>query len=175
MIQLSSLMWAAAIFFAVIGFLRGWNRELIATAGIILATFALFQFDGLLRGSLFLLARVDDVFLFQAIVFSVVVFIAYQSRAIGERRGARSWQTGLLGALVGFLNGYLIGGAIWYLLDINEYPLAPLVTAPGPGSPSAQSITMMPMVLLSGGLSGSGDSITIAVIVVLMIVVLVAF
>ena len=35
-------MWTMALFFAFIGFLRGWNRELVATAGIILGLFALF-------------------------------------------------------------------------------------------------------------------------------------
>ena len=59
MIQLSAVMWTMAIFFAIIGFLRGWNREVIATAGIILGLFALFQFDSLIRGVL--LANVPNV------------------------------------------------------------------------------------------------------------------
>ena len=48
MISLASLMWATAIFFAFMGALRGWSRELVGTAGIVLGVFAIFQFDSLL-------------------------------------------------------------------------------------------------------------------------------
>jgi uncharacterized membrane protein required for colicin V production len=47
MVQLYSLMWILAVFFAVLGFLRGWNREVIGTAGMVLGMFALFQVDAL--------------------------------------------------------------------------------------------------------------------------------
>ncbi|MBC6938079.1 MAG: hypothetical protein DWB42_19935, partial [Chloroflexi bacterium] len=52
MIQLVGLLWGMALVFGFIGFMRGLSRELIATAGIILGLFALFQFDDVLRGTL---------------------------------------------------------------------------------------------------------------------------
>src|SRR5690606_27676953 len=89
MIQISALMCASAIFFGIIGFLRGWNRELVASAGILLAMFAIFQFDGILRGTLFLIMPREQVFLLQAVTFLVVVSFVYQARDIAgvERRG----------------------------------------------------------------------------------------
>ncbi|NJO83400.1 MAG: hypothetical protein HC828_11655 [Blastochloris sp.] len=147
MMQLSAVMWTMATFFAIIGFLRGWNREIISTAGIILALFGLFQFDAFLRGTLLANVSRDQVFLIQTAIFIGIVYFAYQTRAFfgGEgRRGRRdgegrdSTQEKILGALLGFLNGYLIWGSIWYFMDINEYPLAPYIIAPSPGSPTTR-------------------------------------
>jgi hypothetical protein len=164
MIQLSSLMWAVAIFFGLIGFMRGWNREVVATAGIVLGGFLIFQFDSLLRGMLASVSR-DQMFLVETGIFLSFVFIAYRTRSFVITRGAGrgDLQTNVLGALVGLINGYLIMGTLWYFLDINEYPLAPLVIAPGPGSPSDQARELLPLVILSGGISGSGDLLAGAV------------
>lgn len=175
MIQISTLMWTFALFFSLVGFIRGWNRELVATAGILLTVFALFQFDGLLRGLIFGFLERDQVFLVQVGIFLVMTWMVYQSRQfLGvARRGQENLQSSALGGLVGFVNGYLIGGSLWYFLDINEYPLSQFVIAPGLNSPSAAQLNMMPMVLLAGGPSGSGDLLTFAVIALLFFVLVV--
>ncbi len=176
MIQLSAVMMTMAIFFAVIGFLRGWNKELIATAGVILGLFALFQFDSLLRGVLLAGVAQQQVFLVQCILFITVVFFAYQTRALGrgDRQGGRdNLQESILGGIVGFLNGYLIWGSIWYFMDINQYPLAPWVVAPAPGSPSDQARELLPLVILGGGINGDGNLLAIAVIVLFLFVLIV--
>ncbi|MBK8022090.1 MAG: CvpA family protein [Chloroflexi bacterium] len=178
MIQLSALMWTMAVFFAMIGYLRGWNRELISTAGIVLGLFALFQFDTLLRGVLLANVPRDQVFLVQSVFFIIIVYFAYQERAIigpGRRRdeGRDELQNKILGSLLGFVNGYLIWGSIWYFLDINEYPLAPQVIAPSPGSPSDQARNILPLVLLGGGPAGNGDLLAVAVIILFVIVLII--
>ncbi|QPC81925.1 hypothetical protein G4Y79_19885 [Phototrophicus methaneseepsis] len=174
MIQLSSFMWAMAIFFAVMGFLRGWTRELVGSAGILLGIFALFQFDPFLRSTFFVLMDPAQSFWIQAGIFIVFVFIVYNADEFGEENSQREFdlQESLLGSIAGFLNGYLVGGTLWYFLDINEYPI-PQVIAPALDSPSAQSLNAIPMVLLSG-VSGGGDALAILVIILLMIVLYVA-
>lgn len=170
-----------ATFFGLIGFLRGWNKELIATAGIILGLFALFQFDNIIRGVVLAGVNRDTVFLVQAIIFLVVVFFSYQQRALGGRGGANppgsggrdNLQESVLGAVVGFLNGYLIWGSLWYFMDINEYPLAPSIVAPSPGSPSDQARELLPLVILGGGVNGNGDLLALAVIVLFLFVLIV--
>jgi hypothetical protein len=173
-IQLSSLMWALAFFFAIIGFMRGWNKEVVAAAGIVLAAFTLFQFDSLIRGTLFINISRDQAFLVQAGIFVAIVFIAYRAQTVTGRRGGRQdLQNGILGAVMGFINGYLIGGSLWYFLDINEYPLAPLIIAPAAGSPSDRAREILPLVMLSGGVNGNGDFMTIAVIILFLVVLVV--
>ena len=74
MIELSAVLILMTIFFAFIGSLRGWNKELIAMAGIILGLFALFQFDNLLRGTILRGVALNQVFIIQAGIFIVVVY-----------------------------------------------------------------------------------------------------
>ncbi len=175
MVQMSTMMWGMGIFFAILGFLRGWNREVLATAGVVVAAFVLFQFDPLLRGWLLALAPLDQVFLVQLAIFMAVVFYAYRTQALigseADREPRRSLLTSLLGALMGFINGYLIWGVIWYLLDINQYPLAPLIIAPGDNSPSAQLLNAIPLVLISGGLQGTGDLFAIIVLLLFFLAI----
>lgn len=174
MIQLSSLMWATAIFFTFLGVLRGWNRELVGTAGIVLGVFAIFQFDSILRGTIFLIMSSDQIFGVQAFIFVAIVFIAYRSQGVVDSpRGRARIQSGILGGIVGFLNGYLVAGSIWYFLDINQYPFPQFVTAPAPGSVSYQAVNTMPIVLLGGGLTGNGDLLAVTVIVLLFFVLLI--
>lgn len=176
MIQVYSVMWVVALVFAVLGFTRGWNRELLMTGSILLALYAIFQFDALMRASIYRLFTPDTVFLAQAGIFGAVVFIAFQADITSSSRRRRNegpgWQSNLLGSLVGFVNGYLIAGSIWYFLDINSYPLSQFITAPAVNSPSAQNLGIMPMVLLGGGASGSGDLLA-AIVVGLLFLVLV--
>lgn len=178
MMELSAILLMMAIFFAIIGFLRGWNKEIVATAGIVLGLFALFQFDTLLRGTLLANVSRDQVFFVQTGIFIAIVFFAYQTRSVmgadlnRVREGRDALQNSVLGGLLGFLNGYLIWGSIWYFMDINEYPLAPYVIAPSPGSPSAQTQNILPLVLLGGGPGGSGDLLAVAVIVLFVFVLI---
>lgn len=172
MVQLYMLMWILAAFCAVIGFMRGWNREVIATAGVLLGMFALFQFDSILRGFLLLSFNRDQTFIIQMALFMTIVFFSYQSQAFVSQQ-IESLQSSILGAVVGFFNGYIIGGTIWYFMDINEYPFPPYILSPAPDSPSAQSLGSIPLVIMSGGVAGSGELLVIAVVVLILIVLIV--
>lgn len=173
MIELYALMWVVATFAAVIGFLRGWNREVVVTAACVLGMFLLFQFDSLLRGTILVSLSRDQTFFIQAGLFLLIVYIAYRNRSFTSRgRGRAISVEGILGAMIGFFNGYLIMGALWYFLDINEYPLDPLIVGPSIASPTAQNLAAMPMVILSGGVGGSGDFLAIVVIILLLFVIL---
>ena len=175
MVQLSSMMWILATFLGIVGFLRGWNREVVVLAGVLLTMFALFQFDALIRGTLLLKFSHAQTFIIQAAVFLAVVFFAYRNEAFvpEQRSGAKGFQAGILGSVIGFINGYLIGGTLWYFLDINEYPLAPYVMSPGPDSPAAHSLSSIPLVLMSGGLGGSGDTLIVGVVILFLIVLVI--
>lgn len=173
MISLVSLMWTTAAFFAVAGALRGWRREIRATAGVVIGFLAILQFDSLLRGSLFLSFSNELTFALQAAIYLDIVVFAYRSQLTLEQEGSRGGARGaLFGALAGFFNGYVVAGSIWYFLDINRYPFAQLVSAPSEASASFQSIGLMPAVLLGGGLAGNGALLALATLVILAIVVL---
>jgi len=151
MIQISTVMWGMALIFGYIGFSRGWNKEIIATAGIVLALFALFQFDDLLT-SLFINLQQEHAFLIRTLFLTVVTFFAYQNRSVigsTSTRGSNrdSLQTSVLGGLVGVFNGYLIWGSLWYFMDVANYPLQPYISAPVPGTASADFVGSLPLYL----------------------------
>jgi uncharacterized membrane protein required for colicin V production len=182
MIQLSLLMWTMAGLFAFIGFTRGWNKEIISTSGIILGLFALFQFDDLIRNTLLVNVPADQVFYVQTTIFAIIVFFAYQTRALigaeasrvrGSGDGRDSLQSSILGAIVGFVNGYLIWGSLWYFLHITNYPLSPYISSPPAGSASAEFVDSLPLYVLAGGPGGTGNLLAAAVIVLFLIVLIV--
>jgi hypothetical protein len=174
-------MWTMAFFFAYVGFQRGWNKEVIATAGIVLGLFALFQFDDVIRNTLLANVAPSQVFYVQAALFSIVVFFSYQTRALigsDATRGRRSegrdaLQTSMLGGIVGFLNGYLVWGTLWYFMDVTNYPLQPYISAPPAGSASAGFVDNLPLYVLAGGPGGTGDLLAAAVIGLFLIVLIV--
>ncbi|XWX02703.1 hypothetical protein VZO05_09295 [Aggregatilineales bacterium SYSU G02658] len=172
MVELYSMMWIFALAFGIIGFLRGWNQELVATGGLLLAMFAILQFDNATRGLLFFTLPREQIFLIELAILLFITFTVYQNRELRgvQARARNNLGAGVLGAVVGFLNGYLLGGGIWYLLDINEYPFQQFITAPAVNSPSAQNINTIPLVLVGGGASGTGDLLAVIVIVMLFIV-----
>ncbi len=174
MISLSSLMWTTAIFFALTGALRGWHRELVGTTGILLGFFAIFQFDSLLRGSLYLLLTDEQTFLLQMAALLGIAVIAYRSRlATRDLEGTGRVRNMVFGALVGFFNGYILAGSSWYFLDINRYPFWQLLSAPADASVSFLGAGALPIVVLGGGLAGGGSLLPIAVLVILALVVMI--
>lgn len=167
MIDLSAFMWFLAAFFGLIGYLRGWDKELVVTAAIILTSFMLMQFDSMIRTILPGMGS-SEMFFIQIGTFFTIIFLVYNTRLAVQE--GRNMQSGLLGIVVGALNGYLIGGALWYFLDINQYPLTQFIVAPLPNSPSVEAVNWIPLVVLSGGTSGTGDVMSFAVLILLFFV-----
>lgn len=134
MISLGTVFWLMVAFFALIGTLRGWTREIIATSGLILSLFALNQFGFFLISLLgaaadATTAPVDVMgirrqqFYILTTVHLLIAFFSYQGPALaGRRLGDRlrvrdSLQDKVLGAIVGAVNGYLIIGTLWTFLE----------------------------------------------------------
>ncbi|MBX3064123.1 MAG: CvpA family protein [Anaerolineae bacterium] len=174
MMQLSTFLWIMIVTFAVIGAMRGWTKEIVASAGIILALFATWQFTPILLQPLLQGARGDQVFYVYTLILVVIAFFAYQTPATARQLSeGRMWgdrrvglQERLLGFVIGGINGYLLFGSIWYYMDVTGYPLSPYVSAPGAGSPSAAMIPALPLIFLV-----QGNLLTILVIVLFLFVI----
>lgn len=179
MIQLVGLLLGMALVFAIIGYMRGLSRELIAMSGIVLGLFALFQFDDVIRGTLLANVPNDQKFWVQVMLFLAIVFFAYQTRTFTRRElaqrtdGRDNLQSSVLGGIIGFINGYLVWGTLWYFMHINSYPLSPYISQPPAGSPSAQAISSLPLYILAGGPGGTGNLLALAVIVLFIFVLVV--
>ncbi len=177
MMQLSSFLVIMIGLFAMIGFMRGWTKELIATSGVVLALFTLKQFETLLIDPL-TQGQQHSKFWLQATILLMMGFFAYQTppEAIGRGGRGRSnregFQDGILGALVGAWNGYLLVGSLWWYMDNLEYPLSPHILPVDPGSASADLVDILPLSWMLGG-DGSILSVLMIALFVFVIVVVI--
>ncbi|MBK8985099.1 MAG: CvpA family protein [Chloroflexi bacterium] len=131
MISISAFFWIMVMLFAVVGALRGWTREVIATSGLILALFAINQFGTYLAsfvgggGTLDTDAMRRQVFYLYAAIYLLIAFFSYQGPALagarltGKLRVRDNFQDKLMGMLVGGVNGYLIVGAMLAFLEFQ--------------------------------------------------------
>lgn len=170
MIELSAVFWFSVILFGVIGLMRGWVREIQATAAAVLAMFIIEQFspwvwsvlvertpaDLLATDPLGTLRR---LVMLKAAVLLIVVFFGYQGPILaqfvapGRTKASQvreSIQEGILGLGVGLLNGYLIMGALWWYMHVAQYPFDWIISPLNfPDSASAAMISTLPLRFLS--------------------------
>ncbi|HSM57062.1 MAG TPA: CvpA family protein [Candidatus Sulfomarinibacteraceae bacterium] len=164
MVSLQFVFWFMVIFFALIGYMRAWQREVIALTGLIASIAALITFGesitrlvGALTGAvqdpndLFALRR--QQFWIQAIFHSLVAFFSYQvvariaEQATGGRLGERlrgDLEKRILGALIGAINGYLVIGGLWGFLEYQLTANGYVRLQPGEPYPFDPSVIVRP-------------------------------
>jgi uncharacterized membrane protein required for colicin V production len=161
MISLTTFFWIMLILFGLVGMMRGWTREVIVAAGVILALFTINQFGSAAFAFIgfdnSVITPPEDVrrqqfYILSAVLLAITLF-AYQGPAlaasrVGDRLRIRdSFQDKLLGFLAGGLNGYLVVGSLWSFLEFKlvsasnwvrytpdvPYPFPPsIITRPPP-------------------------------------------
>ena len=143
MINANVVFWIFTALFALVGWMRGWQREIIATASLVLAVFALnFANQGdrltnfvqptqggqnsILRGNSTNITEPDRIkierFMIQAIPFFLIAFFGYLGPAVTRQISAGRFpdkarigiQEGIVGGLIGGFNGYLIISTLAY-------------------------------------------------------------
>ncbi len=127
MVSISTLFWICVIFFGIVGALRGWAKELVAAAGLVLSIFTLNTFG---PAVLDLLGWADAAaspidtniilrrqFYLLSTLHLIIAFFSYQgpklTPGVGNRlKRADNVQDKLLGWIIGSVNGYLLVGQI---------------------------------------------------------------
>lgn len=134
MMSIVYLFWMYVILFAIVGWMRGWAKELLVSFSVILAL----ALNHVLRRYIPIAQALpeSDVSLFwvRTIILLVLVYFGYQtvvsiphlaSRAVRERL-----QDTLFGAILGGINGYLIAGTILYYMNTANYPFENVISKP---------------------------------------------
>jgi uncharacterized membrane protein required for colicin V production len=157
MIPLETVFIGWVIFFAIIGALRGWAKELLVTFSVILASFiemVVVLYVPVLSSALQILQQTDPRtwFYIRLMIFAVLVSFGYATTILSARLSARArrekLQDSLLGMFLGAINGYLVIGTVWGFLDQLEYNIWGIT---GPQTPAAQNFTnYLPPDLLQG-------------------------
>lgn len=175
MIALNSMFWILLVLFGVVGMMRGWTKEIVATAGLVLSLFAQLWFGQFLVNllgsqSTTAEAAMRSQFFVRSFVHLIFAFFSYQGPSLartvsGGRFGDKARgniQESALGFVVGMINGYLIVGAVWAFLEYNisdrmaipwpqemAYPFpAEVITRPLAGTAAYELLSKLPLPLL---------------------------
>lgn len=132
----------SVLLFAMIGYMRGWQKEVIALSGLVGIIAVLQQFGFEIVSFLKItpaegvtLEEIAEIrrqqILIQSIFFLIIVFFSYQfvtrlaDTATGGRLGERlrsGFESKIIGMFAGALNGYLVIGGLWSFLEYLPVP-----------------------------------------------------
>ena len=133
MMSIVSFFWLCVFLFGMVGWMRGWAKELLVSFSAILALALIF----ILRKYIPFVHNMpaDDVTLFwiQTLTMLVLVYFGYQTVSISRltaKATREKVQDALFGSILGGFNGYLIVGSILYWMQQANYPFPKFMTAP---------------------------------------------
>ena len=174
MMSIVYIFWMYVILFAIVGFMRGWAKELLVAFSVILAlalSHVLRRYIPIAAG----LAETDiSLFWIRTLILLVLVYFGYQTVISIPHLAAKSrtdrLQDTLFGAFLGALNGYLVAGTILYYMFVADYPFETVIsrpTDPGIVQTVNQMMLYMPPQLL--GEPGIYFAIILAFVFVLVV------
>jgi uncharacterized membrane protein required for colicin V production len=165
MIDLLLLFIILVGFFAMVGYLRGWQREVITMFGLIggVAMLQRFGYEILrLLGAIAEPGSADAVLqdarrsqvLFQVVIFILIAFFSYQIvgalavRVSGGKLAERiraSLERRIIGLLFGSINAYLIVGTFWAFLEYEPVADGYKQLLPGVAYPFDATVIVRPL------------------------------
>ncbi len=173
LISLHYVFWIFVAFFAVIGYFRGWAKELLVGFAVIVAlalNYLLQTYVPIVKG----LPQSDpeSFFWLRVIVLVTLTFFGYQTVISVARFQAASrrerLQDALFGMVLGAFNGYLIFGTVWVYWAESGY-VGDIVRA---GPPALQQLTENMLKYMPPNFIGI-PGVYFAVIVVLVFILVV--
>ena len=166
MVQIQELFVILIVVMGIVGMVRGFLRELGVTLVLIATLFALDRLIPILNGFVdgggfgFLgmgplaesVSSNNILFLIFAAMMIGATYIAYQGETLAyEGSNPRGIVGGLLGFLIGAVNGYLLFGTLWWLMNFYQYPFDLVATPLPPGAEQIVTSGLLPLELLGGG------------------------
>ncbi len=154
MVSLNVLFYIFILIFALIGAIRGWAKEVIATFSSFLAIFIISVIHSYVPAIANFLKNSPASYqvTFNMLILGLVVFCGYQTPNLpmlvdNQRFMHDRLQDTILGFIIGAFNGYMIFGSVWYFLHAAGYPfsfvLAPIAGTPA-GDASLRIIALLP-------------------------------
>jgi hypothetical protein len=181
-IELAAVFWIFVLMFGIIGLMRGWTKEILVTASIVLALFVMeelgnYVFDVMVPSDLAQIAADPEtplrrLVMLRAAILLLITFFGYQGPlvvAFTTRRTLRPGETlqeSLLGLMIGGVNGYLVIGTLWWWLQVHQYPF-PWVTPPGVENISFEYLRFLPLQWMT-----QGPILTVLVVVFFLFVII---
>lgn len=134
MMSIVYVFWMYVFLFAVIGWMRGWAKELLVAFSVILSL----ALNHVIRKYVPLAANLPEtdasLFWVRTIILLVLVYFGYQTvisiQHLAARARSERLQDTLFGAFLGGLNGYLVAGSVLYYVHIADYSFQNVIVKP---------------------------------------------
>ena len=134
MMSVVYIFWMYVVLFALVGWMRGWAKELLVSFSVILAL----ALNHVLRRYIPLAQNLPEtdqsLFWVRTIILLVLVYFGYQTVMsiphLAAKGRTEKLQDTLFGAFLGALNGYLVAGSILYYIHIADYPFQNVMSKP---------------------------------------------
>ena len=132
MVSLTVLFGMLVALFAIIGAMRGWAKELLVSASLMLGLFLnaiLENYVTAYQAAMMVQPPVTQ-FILRGGVLVLLAFFGYQTphiRALQPKLARERMEEILLGLVLGALNGYLLIGSLFFYLDQTGYPTSLII------------------------------------------------
>ncbi|HXD10495.1 MAG TPA: CvpA family protein [Anaerolineales bacterium] len=134
MMSIIYVFWMYVCLFAIIGWMRGWAKELLVSFSVILSL----ALNHVIRRYIPLAANLPDtdvsLFWVRTIILLVLVYFGYQTVIsiphLAAKGRTEKLQDTLFGAFLGGLNGYLVAGSVLYYMNVANYPFPEVISRP---------------------------------------------
>jgi len=138
MVSLTVLFGMLVALFAIIGAMRGWAKELLVSAALMLGLFLNAILENYIPAYQMAMTVQPPLtqFILRGGVLVLLAFFGYQTphiRALQPKLARERMEEILLGLVLGALNGYLLIGSLFFYLDQAGYPTS-LIIAPAADS-----------------------------------------
>ena len=134
MMSIVYVFWMYVLLFGLIGWMRGWAKELLVSFSVILSL----ALNHVIRKYIPIAANLDStdasLFWVRTIILLVLVYFGYQTVIsiphLAAKGRSEKLQDTLFGAFLGAVNGYLVAGSILYYIHIADYSVQKIITKP---------------------------------------------
>jgi hypothetical protein len=148
MVSLTVLFGMLVALFAIIGAMRGWAKELLVSAALMLGLFLnaiLENYITAYRTAMMVQPPLTQ-FILRGSVLVLLAFFGYQTphiRALQPKLARERMEEVLLGLVLGALNGYLLIGSLFFYLDQTGYPTSLIIPPAADSALRAQIDSVM--------------------------------
>ena len=147
MISIIYVFWMYVFVFAVIGWMRGWAKELLVAFSVILSLALTHVIEKYIPIAANLPKSDPSLFWVRTIILLVLVYFGYQTVVsiphLAAKGRTEKLQDTLFGAFLGGLNGYLVAGSVLYYLNMADNSFQNIVIQPTDPALQAQINQMM--------------------------------
>lgn len=134
MMSVVYIFWMYVVLFALVGWMRGWAKELLVAFSVLLAL----ALNHVLRRYIPLAQNLPEtdqsLFWVRTVILLVLVYFGYQTvisiSHLAAKGRTEKLQDTLFGAFLGALNGYLVAGSILYYIHVADYPFQNVLSKP---------------------------------------------